>query len=101
MNGFNDVAVKARVDKLRAVRMKWTDIAADLRVCPLELRRWRKRTKYKDILVKLSDPAEIDSVVKLCAENHPERGERILRGVELMDTVVRLPFYIVLTTIKP
>ncbi len=53
MNGFNDVAVKARVDKLRAVRMKWTDIAADLRVCPLELRRWRKRTKYKDILVKL------------------------------------------------
>jgi hypothetical protein len=80
MNRFNDDKVKARVDELRTLRTNWKDIAEDLGVSPQELRRWRARVDYKDVLRKVTDSEEVDALVKLCGENHPERGERILRG---------------------
>jgi hypothetical protein len=80
MKKFNDEGVKERVDSLRSIGTKWKDIAEDLGVPPIELRRWRQRVDYEDVLRKVTDPAEVDELVRLVGENHPERGETMMRG---------------------
>ncbi len=46
MNGFNDAAVKARVDTRCPVRMKWTDIDADVVIGTTEVEKTHQVQRY-------------------------------------------------------
>ena len=68
-----------KVVQYRSVGMSWIEIAKLIGCCNKTLQRWRQKIQFVDPLRNIEEE-ELDNLVLNYANEHPERGERMLLG---------------------
>ena len=70
----------AIVTHFRKLGYQWNKICAVLEVNEIFLRRWRKKNDFVDPMRSEISDEDLDKLVAMFAEGHPQRGERMLEA---------------------